>query len=62
MGIDVNQWRATIGLWHAFMIGRPLIRRRCRKPSGIREWKLHQTQPKKPFYFLRFAADSTHRT
>ena len=52
MGIDVNQWRATIGLWHAFMIGRPLIRRRCCKPSGMKERKLHQTRPKN--HFLSF--------
>ena len=46
MGIEVNQWRATIGLWHAFMIGRPLIRRRRPKPSsGVRKGKLHQTRP-----------------
>ena len=33
MGIDVNQWRAKIGLWHAFTTGRPLARRRRGKPS-----------------------------
>ena len=35
----MNQWRAKIGLWHAFTAGRPLARRRHkpssgRKPSG----------------------------
>ena len=37
MGIDVNQWRAKIGLWHAFTAGRPLVRRRRGKPSGSRK-------------------------
>ena len=32
MGIDVEQWRAKIGLWHAFTTGRPLLRRRRCKP------------------------------
>ena len=50
MGIDVNQWRATIGLWHGFMIGRPLIRRRRPKPSsGGRERKLYRTRPQNRF-------------
>ena len=37
MGIDVNQWRAKIGLWHAFTAGRPLARRRRDKPSKCRK-------------------------
>ena len=37
MGIDVNQWRAKIGLWHAFTAGRPLVRRRRGKPSSGRK-------------------------
>ena len=37
MGIDVNQWRAKIGLWHAFTAGRPLTRRRRGKPSSSRQ-------------------------
>lgn len=50
MGIDVNQWRATIGLWHGFMIGRPLIRRRRHVPSsGVKKRKLHQTRPQNHF-------------
>ena len=50
MGIEVNQWRATIGLWHAFMIGRPLIRRRrCKPSSRVREKKLHRTRPQNHF-------------
>ena len=36
MGIDVNQWRAKIGLWHAFTAGRPLARPQRGKPSGGR--------------------------
>ena len=32
MGIEVEQWRAKIGLWHAFTTGRPLVRRRRCKP------------------------------
>ena len=36
MGIDVEQWRAKIGLWHAFTTGRPLVsRRRCKPFRGI---------------------------
>ena len=44
MGIDVNQWRARIGLWHAFAVGRPLVRRRrCFKPlSGRPRKKKHE--------------------
>ena len=37
MGIDVNQWRAKIGLWHAFTAGRPLVRPRRGKPSSGRK-------------------------
>ena len=37
MGIDVNQWRAKIGLWHAFTAGRPLVRRQRGKPSSGRK-------------------------
>ena len=44
MGIDVNQWRARIGLWHAFTVGRPLAhRRRCFKPlNGRMKKKKHE--------------------
>ena len=44
MGIDVNQWRARIGLWHAFAVGRPLVRRRrCFKPlNGRLRKKKHE--------------------
>ena len=34
MGIDVEQWRATIGAWNAFTMGRPLVLRWRRKPSN----------------------------
>ena len=43
MGIDINQWRARIGLWHAFAAGRPLVRRRCFKPlNGRLRKKKHE--------------------
>ena len=37
MGIDVDQWRAKIGLWQSFTLARPLARRRRRKPSSGRK-------------------------
>ena len=42
MGIDVDQWRAKIGLWHAFTVGRPLVRRLCSKPLRGRSVKRHE--------------------
>ena len=41
MGIGLEQWRAKIGLWHAFTTGRPLVRRRCCKPLRGRSGRRH---------------------
>ena len=42
MGIGLEQWRAKIGLWHAFTTGRPLVRRRRCKPLRGRSGRRHE--------------------
>ena len=41
MGIDVDQWRARIGAWHAFTTGRPLVLRWRRQPSSAGKGREH---------------------
>lgn len=44
MTVDVDQWRAKIGLWHAFTVGKPVVRRRRRKPLSDCRTRKHDYQ------------------